>query len=73
MYKVKSSMDLKIVTTVYPFAFRDILAISSEVFYSMFYGPMTKPRDANDPIVDDDIDPEAFRLMLKYALRCDSC
>ena len=46
--------------------FRDILAISSEVFYSMFYGALSKPRDPNDPIVDDDIDPEAFRLMLKY-------
>ena len=34
----------------------------------MFYGPLAKPRDANDPIVDDDIDPEAFRLMLKYII-----
>ena len=53
---------------MYSFAFRDILAISSEVFCSMFYGPVAKPRELNDPIVDDDIDPEAFRLMLKYAV-----
>ena len=48
-------------------AFRDILAMSSGVFYAMFYGPLAKPRDLNEPIVDDDLDPKAFRLMLKYA------
>ena len=50
------------------YTFRDILAISSEVFYSMFYGPVAKPRDSNDSIVDDDVDPEAFRLLLKYVV-----
>ena len=58
----------------YFIAFRDILAISSGVFYSMFYGPLAKPRDSqNDPVVDEDINPEAFRLMLEYVLFSEKC
>ena len=44
---------------------RDVLAMSSQVFYGMFYGSLAKPEDQNKPIVVDDTDPEAFDLMLR--------
>ena len=47
-------------------SFRDILSISSEVFCSMFYGPIAKSKGQKKSIVDDDIDPVAFRLMLRW-------
>ncbi|GAU96510.1 hypothetical protein RvY_07944-2 [Ramazzottius varieornatus] len=48
---------------------RDLLSISSEAFYAMFYGPITKSKDLHEPIDEEDIDPKAFRLMLKKFLR----